>query len=488
MTRRAPPLALILVLLLTALIPAAAAAAGPPLPSSMAAVGDSITRAASTGGSLGADYPANSWATGSNTTVNSHSLRLQALGAQLTTHNLAVSGAKMANLDGQMANVVNVQPDYVTVLIGGNDLCTDTVGQMTSVADFRSQFATAMARLMNGTHDKGTVVYVVSIPNVYQLWNLFKGNWWARFIWSTADICQSLLANPTSNQQPDVDRRETVRQRNIAYNAELASVCAAYASRCRFDNNAAFNTTFTSADVSGDYFHPSIAGQAKLASVSWAAGYSWSSGPAPNTPPTASFTSSCADLVCTFTDASSDGDGVIAAHQWGFGDGTGSTAANPSHTYTAGGTYTVSLRVTDDDGAIATASQTVTVSPAEPPPPPPPPPDPEGTMSVADLDASSSAGKGQAWTASVAIRVVDGAGSAPPGATVSGAWGSGGSSSCTTDSSGWCSVSASVNAKKAISTSFTVTGIGLAGFTYVAADNDDPDGDSNGTVITVARQ
>jgi PKD repeat protein len=482
MTRRAPPLALILVLLLTALTAAAAAAADPPLPSSMAAVGDSITRAASTGGTLGADYPANSWSTGTNATVDSHARRLGALGAQLTTHNLAVSGAKMVDLDGQMANVVNVQPDYVTVLIGGNDLCTDTVGQMTSVADFRAQFQTAMTRLMGGTTD--TVVYVVSIPNVYQLWNLFKGNWWARFIWSTADICQSLLANPTSNQQPDVDRRATVQQRNVAYNAELASVCAAYASRCLFDNNASFNTTFTSADVSGDYFHPSIAGQAKLASVSWAAGYTWSSGPAPNTPPTASFTSSCAELVCTFTDASSDGDGVIAALQWAFGDGTGSPAANPSHTYTAGGTYTVSLTVTDDDGAIATASQAVTVSASEPPPPPP---DPEGTMSVADLDASTSAGKGQAWTASVAIRVVDGAGGSLPGATVSGAWGSGGSSSCTTDSSGWCSVSASVNAKKATNTTFTVTGIGLAGFTYVAADNDDPDGDSDGTAIVVAR-
>ncbi|HSJ00519.1 MAG TPA: PKD domain-containing protein, partial [Patescibacteria group bacterium] len=324
--------------------------------------------------------------------------------------------------------------------------------------------------------------YVVSIPNVYQLWNLFKGSWWARFIWSTADICQSLLANPTSNQQPDIDRREAVRQRNIAYNAELAQVCALH-SRCRFDGNAVFNTIFTSSDVSGDYFHPSIAGQAKLAGISWAAGYSWSTGPTPNEPPTASFTFECANLVCAFTDGSSDGDGLITAYQWGFGDGTGSTAENPTHTYTAGGTYTVSLRVTDDDGAVATTSQDVTVSTSEPPPP-----DPEGTMSVADLDGSSSAGKGQAWTASVAIRVIDDGGSSLAGATVTGDWGSGGSSSCTTDSIGWCTVSASVNAKKATSTTFTVTGLGLAGFTYVPADNGDPDGDSNGTTITVARQ
>ena len=480
MTRRAPSLAVIVVLLLTALLPAAAAAADPPLPSSMAAVGDSITRAASTGGTLGADYPANSWATGTNTTVNSHARRLAALGAQLATHNLAVSGARMVNLDCQMANVVNVQPDYVTVLMGGNDLCTDTVAQMTSVADFRAQFQTAMARLMGGTTD--TVVYVVSIPNVYQLWNLFKGNWWARFIWSTADICQSLLANPTSNQQPDVDRRAAVQQRNVAYNAELASVCAAYASRCRFDGNAAFNTTFTTSDVSGDYFHPSIAGQAKLASVSWAAGYTWSTGPAPNTPPTASFTASCDDLVCSFVDGSSDSDGSITARHWSFGDGTGSTQTSPSHTYAAGGTRTVTLTVTDDDGATGSTSSQVTVTAPEEPPP-----DPDGTVNVSDLDGASVSGKGQAWTATVTINVVDGAGVPLIGAAVAGSWETGGSSACTTNAAGACNVTVSINAKKALSTTYTVTGVVLSGFTYVAADNTDPDDDSDGTAITITR-
>ena len=480
MTRRASPLTLILVLLLTALLPTAVAAADPPLPSSMAAVGDSITRAASTGGTLGADYPANSWSTGTNTTVNSHALRLGTLGAQLTTHNLAVSGAKMGNLDGQMANVVNVQPDYVTVLVGGNDLCTDTVAQMTSVTDFRAQFETAMARLMGGTQD--TVVYVVSIPNVYQLWNLFKGNFWARFIWSTADICQSLLANPTSTQTADVSRRETVRQRNIAYNTELAQVCAAYA-RCRFDNNAVFNTTFTTSDVSGDYFHPSIAGQAKLASVSWSAGYSWATSPPPNTAPTASFTNTCVDLACSFTDTSTDGDGSVVTRQWAFGDGTGSTATNPSHTYTAGATYTVSLTVTDDDGETAATSRQVTVTA----PDEPPPPDPDGTVNVSDLDGASASGKGQAWKATVTISVVDDTDAAVSGAMVTGTWTSGGTSTCTTDSAGSCSVSVSLNGKKATTTTYAVTDVVLTGYAYAAASNTDPDGDSDGTSITINR-
>lgn len=267
-------ISLLLAVLLASVLPGLAAAADPPLPASMAAVGDSITQAASSAGTLGADAPQNSWSTGTSSSVSSHYLRLLAAGAPISGehHNRSVSGAKMADLAGQVQTVVPLQPDYLTVLMGGNDLCTDTVAQMTDPQVFHDQFATAMASLTAGS--PSTHVYVISIPDVYQLWSLFKDNWWARVVWASADICQSLLANPTSTEQADVDRREVVRQRNIAYNTALADVCAAYAT-CRFDGNAVFNTTFTAGDVSGDYFHPSVAGQAKLAAVSWAAGYTW---------------------------------------------------------------------------------------------------------------------------------------------------------------------------------------------------------------------
>ena len=85
-----------------------------------------------------------------------------------------------------------------------------------------------------------------------------------------------------------------------------------------------------------------------------------------NQAPTASFTYSCTDLSCSFTDTSSDSDGSIASHAWTFGDGGSSSAADPSHTYGADGTYTVTLTVTDDDGATDASSQSVSV--AGPPP------------------------------------------------------------------------------------------------------------------------
>src|SRR5207247_3979998 len=83
----------------------------------------------------------------------------------------------------------------------------------------------------------------------------------------------------------------------------------------------------------------------------------------PTHPPVSSFTDCCNGLTCSFTSTSSDPDGSIASYRWTFGDGSAAvTTQNASHTYAAGGTYTVTLQVTDNRGATNSSSQSVTVT------------------------------------------------------------------------------------------------------------------------------
>lgn len=235
-------------------------------PSSITALGDSISTAYDSTG-FGNNF-ANSWSTGTNGTVNSMYLRILAVNPNIQgkATNLAVSGTKMVDLKGQ-ASQVGRRIEYVTILMGANDVCTSSVSTMTAVTTFRSQFNAAMQTL-NKRAPKAKV-YVLSIPDIYNLWSILKDNSSARTTWSLFSICQSMLANPSSTAQADIDRRAAVRQRNIDFNTQLQQVCAAYP-QCSFDNNAVFNTAFVTSDVSTiDYFHPSVAGQAKLAGVAW---------------------------------------------------------------------------------------------------------------------------------------------------------------------------------------------------------------------------
>ena len=245
-------------------------------PNSMAATGDSITRAYNTGTLPFSDRPDNSWSTGTRTSVGSHYRRILTAEPAILgrNYNQAVTGAKMAGLWTQMQQVNDRDVAYVTILIGANDLCTRTVAGMTSAADFRSQFERAMASLSAGS--PRARIYVVSIPDLYRLWVILKDDLLARFVWRTFDVCQSLLERPRSTDASDVMRRMTVRQRNVEFNVQLAEVCAMYI-HCRFDQNAVFSDPFQPEDVSRrDYFHPSLRGQQRLARITWSASFDFS--------------------------------------------------------------------------------------------------------------------------------------------------------------------------------------------------------------------
>jgi PKD repeat protein len=87
--------------------------------------------------------------------------------------------------------------------------------------------------------------------------------------------------------------------------------------------------------------------------------------PPSNVAPTAAFVVSCNALTCRFSNRSTDSDGTIVAYRYTFGGGlSAATAPNPTRTYGAAGTYTVTLQVTDDDGATHTVSQSIAITSA----------------------------------------------------------------------------------------------------------------------------
>ncbi|MFC5632315.1 SGNH/GDSL hydrolase family protein [Streptomyces bullii] len=235
-------------------------------PASIAAVGDSITRGFDACSVL-ADCPEASWATGSSKEVDSLAVRLLGrAGAAKRSWNLAVSGARMADLPGQMARAVAHRPALVTVMVGANDACRPTTSAMTPVAGFRADFQDAL-RALRAALPK-TQVYVASVPNLKRLWSQGRTNPLGKQVWELG-ICPSMLGDADALDAAATLRRDTVQKRVEDYNEVLKEVCAKD-ERCRYDGGAVYDYRFGPEQLSHwDWFHPSVNGQARLAEIAY---------------------------------------------------------------------------------------------------------------------------------------------------------------------------------------------------------------------------
>jgi hypothetical protein len=110
-------------------------------------------------------------------------------------------------------------------------------------------------------------------------------------------------------------------------------------------------------------------------------------------------------------------------------------------------------------------------------------------LHMGDLDGVSAQLNRKKWNATVTITVYDGDQNPVANATVSGTWSGSYSSAatCTTEGNGQCSLTTGNIGRKENSVTFTADGMTHAMLTYQPADNQDPDGDSDGTAITVSR-
>jgi lysophospholipase L1-like esterase len=239
-------------------------------PTSMAALGDSITAGF---GSCGTYVVCgrNSWSTGTADAVDSHYDRIRAENSKIKGHarSFAEPGAEASDLAAQASEAVDMKAQYVTVLFGANDACAAT-----SVTAFRASIDRGLARLKKGLPKSR--VLVASIPDIYRLWQVGHDSPDAVRAWNRLHICPSMLADPTSTAPADEDRRRAVRDRVDNYDDQLKAACKAYGRKCRWDGGRVHQVRFGLDLVSHvDYFHPNAEGQKELSDVTYPGRFTW---------------------------------------------------------------------------------------------------------------------------------------------------------------------------------------------------------------------
>ncbi|HNU21807.1 MAG TPA: PKD domain-containing protein [Bacteroidales bacterium] len=81
----------------------------------------------------------------------------------------------------------------------------------------------------------------------------------------------------------------------------------------------------------------------------------------PQPVPAFAFSGNCAGLFTSFSDLSTSPSGFINSWLWEFGDGSSDTVQNPTHLYSQGGTFLVTLSITNSYGCQQSISQSVSI-------------------------------------------------------------------------------------------------------------------------------
>ena len=239
-----------------------------PLPSAMAAIGDSITAGVGAAPEGFDTSAAHVWATGdADDSVDSHYERLVAGNSAIRgqNHNFAVSGAVMADGPDQARQAVATGASYVTIFLGSNDVCAGSIDGMTPAAEFERDLRVTLEILSGGLPQAR--FFVISIPDIHHLWETFGDDPIATRVWDAAGTCGVMLDPSNTDAE-----RQAARERNMELNEALDRVCATV-DRCRYDQGAVFDHDFGEDLVAIDYFHPSHRGHEVLADLTWRYGY-----------------------------------------------------------------------------------------------------------------------------------------------------------------------------------------------------------------------
>ena len=209
-----------------------------------------------------------SWATGESPEVDSIYRRLLASHPALQGHNanLAVNGAKVGGLLGQVDRLLAVKPtpDVVLVQILDNDMRCDGTDPA-NYGPFGSTIDDVLDRLTGEI--PAVQVYFVSPWANADLWtDWVAGHPDKRRRNSGTGPCAVFDAEGRRRPAGIRSQQEIID----SYRAEIATACAAYAG-CFTDEGAELSFVPTDADVAADLAHLSVAGHHKYAAIAWQA-------------------------------------------------------------------------------------------------------------------------------------------------------------------------------------------------------------------------
>ena len=213
--------------------------------------------------------PADSWATGTNTAVNSIYLRLLAVNPAIKGHNFNVARGDggIEALAGQVDRALNLEPkpQLVLVQVSGDIRCD---GQDEGrVTPFGTDVSNALGRLSKGLPD-ARILLVSSWGSISSYLTYLRGlPTGARLKHAGKGPCQ-LVLSPTG--AVEASHAAYIEKFIRAYDGQLASVCKQFPN-CHYDGGAAARWGVTAEDISLDQEHLTSQGQAKLAAIEWAA-------------------------------------------------------------------------------------------------------------------------------------------------------------------------------------------------------------------------
>lgn len=221
-------------------------------PYSMVVHGDSFTAALDL--ERGGDRKEMSWASGTEPGMASILQRLQASRPETIAANVAFSGARMGDVSKQAANAPK-DADLVLVFLGINDLCMGATDQ-TYAADAADAF-----ELIADAHPSARVV-VFAISDLWRLHELHLALPEALALWGQdTGYCPEFF-----NPAPGPLAASIASARLEPFNDALQQA----ADRAGFEfSTATLWPGWTIEDFAGDYFHPDVSGESRLAAAAW---------------------------------------------------------------------------------------------------------------------------------------------------------------------------------------------------------------------------